>query len=29
VGFLDRLDSIVFTLPVVYYLVALVLKSSG
>ncbi len=28
-GFLDRLDSIVFTLPVVYYLVALVLKSSG
>ena len=28
-GLLDRLDSIVFTLPVVYYLVALVLKPSG
>ena len=28
-GVLDRLDSIVFTLPVVYYLVALVLKPSG
>ena len=27
-GLLDRLDSIVFTLPVVYYLVALVLKPS-
>ncbi|MCE2462670.1 MAG: phosphatidate cytidylyltransferase [Dehalococcoidia bacterium] len=28
-GILDRLDSIVFALPVVYYLVALVLKPSG
>ena len=28
-GMLDRLDSIVFTLPVVYYLVALVLKPSA
>ncbi len=28
-GILDRLDSIVFTLPVVYYLVALVLRPSG
>ncbi len=28
-GILDRLDSIVFTFPVVYYLVALVLKPSG
>ncbi len=28
-GVLDRLDSIVFTLPVVYYLVALVLKPSA
>ena len=28
-GILDRIDSIVFTLPVVYYLVELVLKPSG
>jgi phosphatidate cytidylyltransferase len=28
-GVLDRLDSIVFTVPVVYYLVALVLEPSG
>ena len=28
-GILDRLDSIVFTIPIVYYLVALVLKPSG
>ena len=28
-GVLDRLDSIVFALPVVYYLVALVLKPSS
>ena len=28
-GILDRLDSVVFTLPVVYYLVALVLKPSS
>ena len=28
-GFLDRLDSLLFTVPVVYYLVALVLEPSG
>ena len=28
-GFLDRLDSILFTIPLVYYIVALVLEPSG